>query len=127
MKKRSLTTLFSVLFSTTLLLLLYVHIQTEIFRASYAIEKKEHQIAELSESYKILRFHVTQLRSPHYLNEQMKEKSMELVSPKTAEIIKIPMSKEMVVPVAPHSTLKPQVLSWLGFLKEAQAKPSSSR
>ena len=126
--KHSMRSLFSVLFSVTLMLLIYVHIQAEIFRLSYSIEKKERELAELSERYKVMHFSVTQLKSPNYLNEQMKKKSIELITPKTAEIIKVPMPKNFPLPEEPAvSPVKAQLLSWAGFMKEAQAKPSNSR
>lgn len=128
-KKNSLRPFFSLLICVTLMLLFYVHIQAEIFRVSYSIEKKDRELAELSEKYKISRYSVTQLKSPNYLNEQLKKNSMELIVPKDTEILKIPVPKSIPVAVETVSgaPVKSQLLSLSGLVKEAQAKTSSVR
>ncbi len=118
--------IFSFLILGTLLLLLYVHEQIVIFQVSYSIEKKERQVARLSEDYKIAKFRAARLRSPDVLNKRMKELSLDLTSPKDREVIKI--TKPQIVSEQTTKTTAPapfQFQSWLHLIKEAQAKTSS--
>lgn len=115
---------FTLLILGTLALLLYVHEQTLIFQTSYSIEKKERKVAYLSEDYKTAKFRVARMRSPHILNQRMKELSLDLTIPKEQEIIKIVKSR--IVPqqleIAWPNPL--QFLSVFHFVKEAQARTS---
>lgn len=106
----------------TLALLLYVHQQISVFRVSYAIQKKEAEAAKLSEDYKLVKFRVARLRSPHVLNQRMKQLSLDLTTPTEQEIIRV--LKPKVVPQETKMILPDpiQFLSWLHFIKEAQAK-----
>lgn len=109
----------------TLALLLYVHQQVSIYHISYNIQKKEQETAHLSEEYKMAKFRVDRLRSPHILNQRMKQYSLELTTPTEQEIIHVLRSK-MVVQESKVSWPNPvQFLSWFHFIKEAQAKTSS--
>ena len=116
---------FSFLIVGTFLLLFYVHEQIAIFQVSYSIEKKEREVARLSEEYKTAKFHIARLRSPDVLNKRMKELSLDLTSPKDQEVIKI--MKPRVVPEQTKTTLSTpfQFQSWIHLIKEAQAKTSS--
>ncbi len=116
---------FSFLVLGTFLLLLYVHEQISIFQVSYSIQKKEREVAQLSEQYKMTKFKVARLRSPHALNQRMKQLSLDLRTPTEQEVIRI---------IKPKGTLQTskatlpdpiQFLSWLHFIKDAQAKTSS--
>ncbi len=115
---------FTLLILGTLFLLLYVHEQTSIFQVSYSIERKEREVARLSEDYKTAKFYLARLRSPHILSQRMKELSFTLTIPKDQEMVKIlkpkslPVQREVTWP-APF-----QFLSLLHFVKEAQAKTS---
>ena len=106
----------------TFVLLFYVHVQTAIFQISYSIEKKEREIAELSEDYKIAKFRVARLRSPHVLSERMKKLSLDLTTPRDQELIRVVRTK-VVTPRIETSWYGPfRNLAWLNPIKEAQAK-----
>lgn len=116
---------FGFLILVTFALLLYVHQQISIFRVSYSIQKKEAEFAKLSEDYKLTKFKVARLRSPHVLNQRMKQLSLDLTTPTEQEIIRVLKPK-----LAPEETKMSwpdpiQFLSWFHFMKEAQAKVAS--
>ena len=107
---------------STFLLLFYVHEQVSVLQVSYAIEKKERELARLNESYKIEKFNVLRLRSPQALNQRMKQLSLDLTVPTDQKVIKV--LKPQTIPVEePVSWRAPiQFMSWLHMIKEAQAK-----
>jgi hypothetical protein len=109
---------------STTLLLLYVHEQTSILRLSYSIEKKERELARLSEEYKVTRYQLARLHSPGFLSRQLKERSLNLTTPKVIEVIKVQMPKTSTSPVRANVPQQSTLLSWIGSLKEAQAKTS---
>ena len=111
------------LITGTLLLLLYVHQQISILQVSYSIEKKEREVARLSEDYKISKFELTRLYSPYLLSRRVKSASLNLTTPKAREIIKVTKPR-MIAPPAPVVPW-PNRLPWFGFVKEAQAKTSN--
>ena len=117
--------IFSLLTIVTLALLLYVHEQISLFRVSYSIQAKERQVAELSEVYKLAKFRVARLRSPQVLSQRMKQLSLNLTTPTEQEVIRI-LRPQMV---SQEQTMKwpdpIHFLSWLHFIKEAQAKTLS--
>lgn len=110
---------------STGLVLLYVHQQTAILQLSYSIEKKERKLAELSEHYKLARYQIARLRSPNFLNQQLKAHSFDLTHPKVIEVIKVPIPKVESAPSQAHWPLKSSLIFWMGTVKEAQAKTSS--
>ncbi|OGW82317.1 MAG: hypothetical protein A3G33_11475 [Omnitrophica bacterium RIFCSPLOWO2_12_FULL_44_17] len=116
--------IFSFIICGTILLLLYVHVQTEIFRVSYSIGKKERELVQLSEQYKIARFRNERLRSPEFLDKQMKHCSLDLTNPKVADVIKVKIDKVMTPAIEPKMPAKTGFLAALSAVKEAQAKPS---
>ncbi len=113
---------FGLIFAITLALLFYVHQQISIFRVSYTIQKKEMEVARLSEAYKLVKFKVARLYSPHVLSQRMKQLSLDLTTPTEQEIIRV--LKPKIVPQENKVTWSDpvQFLSWLHFIKEAQAK-----
>ena len=116
---------FSLFILVTFALLLYVHQQISIFQVSYSIQKKENDASKLSEAYKMEKFRVDRLRSPHALSQRMKQLSLDLTTPTEQEIIRILKPK-----IAPQETKVSlpdpvQFLSWSHFIKEAQAKTAS--
>ena len=116
---------FSYFIVITFALLLYVHQQISIYQVSYAIQKKEGEAAKLSEDYKLAKFRAARYRSPHFLNQRMKELSMDLTTPTDQEIIHI-LRPKIVPQETKVSWPDPvQLLSWFHFIKEAQAKTSS--
>lgn len=116
--------IFSLLILSTFLLLFYVHIQTTIYQVSYSIEKKEREIAQLSENYKIAKFRAARLRSPRVLSERMKKLSLDLAAPKDQELIRVIKTK-VVTPEVETGWYGPfRNLAWLNPIKEAQAKSS---
>ena len=108
----------------TALVLLYVHQETAVLRVSYSIEKKERELARLSEEYKTIHYQVARLRSPSFLNRQMKEHALNLTTPKVIEMVKVPMQKISVSPAQVNAPVKSSFFSWFGSIKEAQAKTS---
>ena len=116
---------FSLFILITFALLLYVHQQISIFQVSYDIQKKEQDVARLSEEYKMAKFRVDRLKSPHILNQRMKQLSLELITPTDQEIIHVlrPKIELQDNKVSWHDPI--QFLSWFHFIKEAQAKTAS--
>ena len=117
---------FSALIVGTFALLLYVHQQVSVFQLSYAIEKKERQIARLSEDYKRAKFGLDQLRSPHALNERLKGSSLELITPTDQEVIRV-LKMQPIIQKTESGWASVQFGSLLHFVKEAQAKTFSSK
>lgn len=116
---------FTFLILGTLTLLLYVHEQIAVFQASYSIEKKEREVARLTEEYKTAKFRVARLRSPHVLSERMRRLSLDLTTPQDQEIIRILKLKSVTAEVGQTRWPTPlQFLSLLHFVREAQAKTS---
>ncbi|MBI3999454.1 MAG: hypothetical protein HY351_02465 [Candidatus Omnitrophica bacterium] len=115
---------FAFLILGTLALLLYVHEQVSIIQVSYSIEKKERDLARLSEDYKTARFKVARLRSPHVLNERMKKLSLNLTAPTDQKVVRVLKPKPVPVETEVRWLTPFQFLSLLHFVKEAQAKTS---
>ena len=115
---------FKLLAVGTLLVLGYVHEQVSILRASYALEKKEREVARLSEEYKLAKFQLARRRSPGFLNRELKAKSLNLAPPKAVQVVWV--LKPKLVPAVPDQAppAKPNAFSWMSFSREAQAKPS---
>ncbi len=116
---------FGFIIAITFALLFYVHQQISILRVSYAIQKREIEVAQLSEAYKLVKFRVARLYSPHVLSQRMKQLSLDLTTPTEQEIIRV--LKPKIVPQESKVTWPDpvQFLSWLHFIKEAQAKTAS--
>ena len=117
---------FSVLILGTLALLLYVHQQVSVFQLSYAIERKERQIARLSEDYKRAKFRLDQLRSPHALNERLKQSSLELITPTDQEVVRV-LKMQPIIQKTESGWPGARFGSLLQFVKEAQAKTFSQK
>ena len=115
---------FAFLILGTLALLLYVHEQVAIIQVSYSIEKKEREVARLSEDYKTARFKVARLRSPHVLNERMKKLSLDLTAPTDQKVLRVLKRKAVPVETEVRWPAPFQFLSLFHFVKEAQAKTS---
>ena len=119
----------TILILGTLLLLLYVHEQIVVFQVSYSIEKKEREVARLSENYKTAKFNLARLRSPQALNERMKKMSLDLTMPTDQEIVKILKPKSTGLP-SMKTTFEQQPFRFLSFghfIKEAQAKDTQTK
>jgi len=113
---------FGLIIAITLALLFYVHQQISIFRVSYTIQKQETEVTRLSEAYKLVKFRVARLYSPHVLSQRMKQLSLDLTTPTEQEIIRV-LKPKMVPQESKITWPDPvQFLSWLHFIKEAQAK-----
>ena len=116
---------FSWFIFVTFALLLYVHQQVSIFQVSYTIQKKEQDAARLNEEYKLAKFRVDRLRSPHILNQRMKQLSLELTTPTEQEIVHV-LKPKIELQANKVSWTDPfQFMSWFHFIKEAQAKTST--
>lgn len=116
---------FGYLITVTFLLLLYVHEQTSILHVSYSIQKKEREVAQLSETYKLAKFRVARLRSPQALNHRLKELSFDLTTPTEQEIIRILKPKIESLSSEKTAGSSSHFFPWLNLIKEAQAKTSS--
>lgn len=108
-----------------LLLLLYVHEQVSNLQVSYSIEKKEREMARLSEHYKIAKFRVARLRSPNVLNQRMKELSLDLTIPTDQEVVKVLRLRTISADSKLSRPAPFRFASWLHVMREAQAKTSS--
>ena len=116
---------FAFIIAGTLLVLVYVHEQVSILQISYSIEKKERDLARLSENYKVAKFQMTRLHSPSYLNQALKSRSLNLSMPKAVQVVRVVKPKELLPPLNQPATIKTNMTSWFGgFMREAQAKTS---
>lgn len=116
---------FTFLIAGTLLVLAYVHEQVSILQISYSIEKKEREVARLSEDYKLAKFQMSRLHSPAFLTRELKSRSLNLAAPKAGQVVKVVKLKEILPPLNQPTTVKTSITSWFGgFMKEAQAKTS---
>ena len=115
---------FKLLAVGTALVLLYVHGQVAILRVSYSIQKKEKEVAYLSENYKVMRFQLERLQSPSFLDRQLKQRSLNLAVPRQREVLKILTPRTNPSSSGLEMHVKSQPFSWAGLIKEAQAKTS---
>lgn len=116
---------FSGLFVITLLLLLHVHAQVSIFQVSYLIQKKEKELADLSDEYRKMKFEVSKLHSLSYLDKRKKEMNLKLETPKSVRVIPIrsePKENERTIEAPPM--VRKGFFSFVNLIKEAQAKTS---
>lgn len=116
--------IFSFLFVITATLLLYVHGQVSVFHVSYSIQKKEKELAKLSDEFKMLKYEVSQLRSLSYLDKMTKEMNLKLVMPKEVKVISVPVERQADRISLPPTIVRKGFLSFINFVKEAQAKTS---
>lgn len=116
--------MFSTLFVVTFALILHVHTQTAIFRVSYSIQKKEKEMAVLSDEFKLKNFEVSKLHSLNYLDKRMKEMKLNLVMPKEVKVVSIPQVPQSRITEAP--ILQKGIFSFVSLIKEAQAKTSAA-
>ena len=84
-------------------------------------------MVRLSENYKTAKFRVARLRSPHVLSQRMKALSLDLTLPKDQTVVRVLKIKAAPTETKAVLPLPFQLLSWLHFVKEAQAKTSSSK
>ena len=70
-------------------LLLYVHEEVEMLRASYRIQKTSSELAQKSEAYRRLTFEVAQLRSPQSLEGRLEGLKLPLTLPKEIQVLKV--------------------------------------
>ncbi len=123
---RSPRKVFSGLFVITIALVLHVHTQISIFQVSYSIQRKEKQLSALSDEFKIRNFEVSKLHSLNYLDKRKKELNLNLVMPKTIQVVSVPAEKEMSRVIDAPPLVQKSVFSFVNFIKEAQAKTASS-
>ena len=116
--------IFSGLALVTCALIVHVHTQIAIFQVSYAIQKKEKLIAELSDEYRVRKFEVSKLHSFNYLDKRKKEMNLKLVVPKEVNVIGVPVEKEMPRINDSPSVVQKGLFSFVNLIKEAQAKTS---
>ena len=115
---------FLILIVVTIMLLVYVHEHVSIFQVSYLIEKKERELAQLSEDYKKAKFDLTRLRSPNVLKQKLEHSKLDLTTPRAAEIVRVLKPRELDQMVKPDFTIRGQFLSWMSFMRDAHAKMS---
>ena len=107
-------------------LLLYVHQQVALFHISYLLDDQASGLNKKSEAYRRLKFEVDQLKSPRFLEEKIKELSLNLALPQEIRVVRIPQSfRPSLNPVEPMSVspISDKVLNFLGrWVDIAQAK-----
>ena len=111
----------------SLLPLLYVREQIALFRISYLIDEQSSVLSKMSEEYRRLKFEVGQLKSPRFLEEKVKELSLNLTLPQEIRVVRMPSSFQVsaVPPLEPISTglVSDRILNFLGrWMDIAQAK-----
>lgn len=74
----------------TMVLLLYVHERVEMFKLSYKIYEKSEQLSKRAEQYRLLKFEVTQLRSPQSLERRLEAMSLPFMLPKEIKVLRVP-------------------------------------
>jgi len=113
------------LFFVTLLVLAYVHEQVSILAVSYSIEKKEREMARLSEDYRSAKFHLARLHSPSFLNHQLKSRSLNLAPPRAVQVVRVLKPKTLTAAREQPVSVKLNPVSWFGLIREAHAKPTN--
>ncbi len=74
----------------TAVLLVYVHERVEMFRISYKIYDRSAQLSKKAEDYRLLKFEVTQLRSPQSLEKRLHAMSLPFTLPKEIKVLRVP-------------------------------------
>lgn len=74
----------------TAVLLVYVHERVEMFRISYRIYDRSAQLSKRAEEYRLLKFEVTQLRSPQSLEKRLQAMSLPFALPKEIKVLRVP-------------------------------------
>ena len=82
----------------TAVLLLYVHERVEMFRFSYKIYDKSGALSKKAEEYRLLKFEVTQLRSPQALEKRLQAMSLPFALPKEIKVLHVPEAPLVQVP-----------------------------
>ena len=117
---------FSLLIAGTLLVLTYVHAQVSILQISYSIEKREKQMSLFQDEFKREKFFLARMKSPSYLNQVLKERHLDLATPKQVEVVRVLKTVEEPK-LEERLPLRASANFWTGFIREAQAKTSSSK
>ena len=111
-------------FVVTLALILHVHTQISIFQVSYSIQKKEKELAALSDEFKMRRFEVSKLHSLNYLDRRKKEMNLKLAVPKEIKVVSVPVEREAPRLMEAPPLVRKGLFSFVNLIKEAQAKTS---
>lgn len=104
----------------TAALLLYVHEQVEMLRASYRIQKVSTDLSKKSEDYRRLTFEVAQLRSPQNLEKRLGELPLPLALPREIQVLRVqelsvqkPVASSFELPVGPSHHLFDFLGQWI--------------
>lgn len=116
----------------SILPLLYVREQVNLFHLSYQIEAQTTKLANLSEEYRKLQYEVDQLKAPRLLEEKMKSLNLDLTLPQEIRVVRVPAAAKLQVPVPDKDAaldplsfrpLSSRVMNFLGrWVEVAQAK-----
>ncbi len=116
----------------TLLALGCVHQKVCLIRLGYEVEALGHVRDELLDQHRVLQYNVLTLRSPVILHERLAQRNIELIPPRTVEVLNSPFRAG---PPAPSfaAAARPALLfwqralrlaaGWLGAGRQAVAEP----
>ena len=102
----------------TLLALGSVHQKICLIRLGYEVEAQAHLRDDLLDQHRVLQYNVLTLRSPVILYERLAQRNIELIPPRTIEVLNSPFRVE---PPAPSlaAAAGPAVLFWQRALEVA--------
>ena len=95
-------------------MLFYVHLRVASVLVSFDIHKSSRALAEKQELLRRFQFKVDQLRAPRLLEEKMKRHDMGLALPNKVQRVEVPMTSELIVPVAAQPNLPRQACGRTG-------------
>lgn len=115
----------------TLLALACVHQKVCLIRLGYEVEAQAHLRDDLLDQHRVLQYNVLMLRSPVILHERLAQRNIELIPPRTVEVLN--SSLRVGPPVPSLTAAGPAFLfwqralrlaaGWLGAGRQAVAEP----
>jgi len=119
------------MFGITLLALIYIHMQMNIFSLAYVGKQKEQHITQLKEQNARVSTNIFELKSASYLGRKLLKKGAELKFCDGQSVVQLPgtrkLSSQTQLVASQKETKNPfsKLLTWR-FPREAQAKERKS-
>jgi hypothetical protein len=115
--------------SLTLVALIYVHLQVELVKLSYAIDYKEKKCKDILDRKEALGYNIANLEDPSRLESILLAKKIDISLPKRGQVFKVSKVDSRVKRKESFRTATVEkkgggfgILEFLGFKAEAQAR-----
>jgi hypothetical protein len=118
-----LTKILVILFSITLIALIYIFQQTEIFQLAYAASKQEMRLKELLDKNNLLRYNINTISSLSYLESSLLSKA-DFQLPAQAQMVKLqtpPKERITVARAGAKGRKRNLVFNFFNIVPQAEA------